>query len=180
MAKVKTQPRLGAPIPGMSLTSEPGNRPWEKPPRIVDVDEAITFYVERLTEPDTAANILDQVEDGMPIALMTDMLQTGAVAKGIHSLDVGIIVSPAIIEIIKAMAEDLDISYVIGNEKESQVKKPDRAILKRTIAEVLDSEDVVEDTAEDIVEDTDMPMEEAEVSMPAEERKGLMARKGAE
>ena len=32
---------LNAPIPGMSLTTEPGNRPWENPPQIVTIDDAL-------------------------------------------------------------------------------------------------------------------------------------------
>lgn len=180
MARMKPQPPLGAPIPGMSLTTEPGNRPWEKPPRIVDVDEAIGFYVEKLTEPDTMADILDQVDDGMPIALMTDMLQTGAVAKGIHSLDVGILISPVVVELIKAMAEDSEIDYVIGTEKESQVSKPDMAIVKKTISEVLNSDDTMEETAEDIIEESDDMPPPDEQQPPAENKTGLMARKAKE
>ena len=32
---------LDAPIPGQSLTSEPGNYPWEQPPQLNTVDEAV-------------------------------------------------------------------------------------------------------------------------------------------
>lgn len=175
MASFKSEPRLGAPIPGMSLTSEPGNRPWEKPPRIVDIDEAISFYVEKLTEPETAADILDKVEEGIPLALMADMFQAGAVAKGIHSIDVGIIVSPVIIEVVKAMAEDSDISYVIGTEKEAQVSKIDRSMMKKAISEVLSSEDMAMDMAEERIIEGDAIEDESMAEEPV--RSGLMARK---
>lgn len=176
MAQVKSEPKLNAPIPGMSLTSEPGNRPWEKPPRITNVDDAIMFYVEKLTEPENAALILEQVEDGMPLLLMADMFQTGAVAKGVHTLDVGIIVSPVIVEIMKAMAEDSDIPYTIGTEKDAKAGMEDDGLIDRTISEVLSSEDITEE----VVEEEFPADEDPETNTEGKSAKaGLMARRTA-
>ena len=174
MAEIKSSPKLNGPIPGMSLTSEPGNRPWEKPPRITNVDDAIMFYVEKLTEPENASLILEQVEDGMPLLLMADMFQTGGVAKGVHSLDVGIIVSPVIVEIIKAMAEDSDISYTVGTEKEAKAGREDDGLVSRTISEVLSEED----TTEEVV-DEEFPADEDPETSEKPVKSGLMARRGS-
>ena len=35
--------RFDAPIPGQSLTDEPGNYPWEHPPQFASVEEATDF-----------------------------------------------------------------------------------------------------------------------------------------
>ena len=36
---------IDAPIPGQSLTNEPGSYPWEKPPKLNTVDEVISNYL---------------------------------------------------------------------------------------------------------------------------------------
>jgi len=168
---VKTNRRdLNAPIPGMSLTTEPGNRPWEKPPRITSVDEAIDFYVEKLTDPKTSSMIMDKVEDGMPITLMVDMFQTGAVAKGIHSIDVGVLIAPVAIELIKAMAEDMDVEYTIGTEADARTDSKDEDITSDVVRKLLS------DSGED---EMPMDMEEEEQQQEtdiAEPKRGLMAR----
>ena len=37
-----------APIPGQSLTNEPGNAPWEHPPQMVKMEEAMGYVWEKL------------------------------------------------------------------------------------------------------------------------------------
>jgi hypothetical protein len=41
-----------APIPGQSLTDEPGNAPWEKPAQYDTVEDVSKYYIERLADPD--------------------------------------------------------------------------------------------------------------------------------
>ena len=47
----KKSPMLSAPIPGQSLTAEPGSRPWEKPAKYTTVEETLKFYIEDLSQP---------------------------------------------------------------------------------------------------------------------------------
>ena len=175
MKSKKTPPALNGPIPGQSLTTEPGNRPWEKPPRLTGVEEAIDFYVDKLTEPKTTAMIMDKVEEGMPLILMADTFQTLSVAKGIHSLDTGVIVTPVIVELLKAMAEDMDVEYTVGTEEDASTR-------------TAEDEEMAQDVANTILRDgtKEMPMDEPEVDLEEEEqeekpeRAGLMARKKVE
>ena len=39
-----------APIPGQSLTDEPNNFAWERPPEYTDPNDAIIFHMDRLAE----------------------------------------------------------------------------------------------------------------------------------
>jgi len=174
MAEGKPTPAFNAPIPGMSLTTEPGNRPWEKPPMMTSVEDAISFHMERLMDSENMADILDLIEEGLPITAMANTFQTLAVAKGVHTLDVGILVSPVIVEAMKAMAEDAEVEYVLGTEKQLTGKNKLRAIDQRAISEVLYEEDGDEEMPDSEMMD-EMPEEEDEAM---EERKGLMARKG--
>ena len=40
--------QFNGPIPGASLTTEVGNRPWENPPKESDLDTVINNYLRRL------------------------------------------------------------------------------------------------------------------------------------
>ena len=175
MINKKAQPpSLNGPIPGQSLTTEPGNRPWEKPPRIAGVDEAINFYVDKLTDPKASAMIMDKVEEGMPLTLMADTFQTMSVAKGIHTIDVGILVTPVIIELIKAMAEDMDVEYTIGTEEDADTRSSEE-------------EEMAQDVVKSMFRKGSSEMDETEERVDLEDEQeaepkkaGLMARKDTE
>lgn len=107
---------LEGPIPGMSLTTEPGNRPWENPPMIVDVDKAIEYYRERILNKENHDSILDILERGVPIRTFANILQTGAVMKSIHTLDVGFLVMPVIEELTMLVADAYGIQYTVSRE----------------------------------------------------------------
>ena len=40
--------KFDAPIPGQSLTDEPGNYPWEHPPKTASIEEAMDFVYESM------------------------------------------------------------------------------------------------------------------------------------
>ena len=44
---------LQGPIPGMSLTQEPGNMPWENPPEFSDIYDVMQFYLDRIVKHGT-------------------------------------------------------------------------------------------------------------------------------
>lgn len=125
----KKAPSFSAPIPGQSLTAEPGSRPWEKPPKYVTAEDALTFYIEDLSQPTKLARMLDEVERGAPIALMVDTLQLVAVSRGLHTVDVGIIISPVLVEFIKTMAEQEGIEYSIADGDEEEFTEEEAMLL---------------------------------------------------
>jgi hypothetical protein len=102
---------LSAAIPGMSLTTEPGNRPWENPPAVATVEEAIEYYSERLLDPENAEAVLDPIVQGVSIESIVDTITTSSVMNGIHSLDVGFIVSPVIAEMLRYVADSYEVEY---------------------------------------------------------------------
>ena len=89
---------IDAPIPGQSLTGEMGSKPWESPPKYNTVEEAIDFYIGQFAKPKLLGPLLDQVEDGIAISTIVNALQSGAVMEGIHTLDVGLLVAPVLVE----------------------------------------------------------------------------------
>ena len=109
---------IDAPIAGQSLTSEVGGWPWEQPPQYTTVEEALEFYVPRLTEPTLQNELMDVIEMGLPLTTIANSLQQGAVMQGKHSLDVGILVMPVIMEMLAYLAEERDVKFNMGTNVE--------------------------------------------------------------
>lgn len=104
---------INAPIPGMSLTSEPGNRPWENPPSLVTVEDAMEFYTRRiLGTPENYDQVLDIIESGLPIRNVANILMKTSVMEGYHTIDVGILVLPVVEELLMSVADMHDVEYV--------------------------------------------------------------------
>ena len=55
------------PIPGQSLTDEPGNYPWEHAPQFTDVDEVIGDLYDSLTKPNIARQLIGMLDAGVPV-----------------------------------------------------------------------------------------------------------------
>ena len=50
------------PIAGQSLTAELGSRPWQNPPKLKTAEEAIEYYLPKLTNPDRLPTLLNMIE----------------------------------------------------------------------------------------------------------------------
>jgi len=159
------QVSLSRPIPGQSLTHELRARPWQNPPQFTTVEESMDWYLERFDNPEIVQELLSVMESGIPISTIANSMQLGAVLQGVHSIDVGMLVMPILIEIMKTLAEKTDTKYVMGDEPE----ETDRA------------SDAVLDSAVNKIKGMnlkDMPEEEMmEEEEPQEEPVGLMARR---
>ena len=59
------------PIPGQSLTDEPGNYPWEHPATYVTTDGAADHLWNRMSEPEFAEQIIAMLDAGVPGAGMS-------------------------------------------------------------------------------------------------------------
>jgi|TARA_E500000318_G_scaffold22539_2_gene22963 hypothetical protein len=152
---------LNAPIPGQSLTAPLGDRPWQKPARYSNPDEALAFYVERITKPKRANELLDILENGVAVDTLVDILQQGGVMEGIHSLDVGIIIAPALTEVISNMAEASEVEYT-----KMSISEDEKIATTGEIAFALKEEPQAKIVEMDVEEEVEQ-----------EEPKGLMARR---
>jgi hypothetical protein len=109
--------QFNAPIPGQSLTLEPKAYPWERPPEINDPEEAIQMHLTRLTDPDMLEAALDAMELGeLDIHTLTKGIMRGAVANGIHSIDVALIAAPVVHEYLRQAADAAGIEVDDGFE----------------------------------------------------------------
>ena len=160
---------LDGPIPGQSLTGEMGSKPWEQPPKLNTVDEAVEHYVPMFNDEEILSGILSHIEDGIALTTMADLITKGGVMTGLHSIDVGMMVAPVLVEMMITVADAADIDYKIGTEpkkREGSTKSSIKAALKKG-----KKEEVVEDTI-----DLDAMMTE---EMPEEPAMGMMTRRTA-
>ena len=158
---LKIQPQLNAPIAGMSLTHKLGDRPWQKPPMYPTVEEAIDYYVERFQNEDVIDSILDVLSLNVPVTTIANSLQTGSVMEGKHTVDVGMLVIPVLMEMIMYIGDKNKVKYETGLTRK---KKPVR---NSTIAKAI----------KELKEDKGEKPDKQEEEVVMEEPKGLMARR---
>lgn len=159
---------LDAPIPGQSLTAPFGDRPWQNPAQYSSPEEALEFYIPRIMESDFTDQLLDVIEMGIPLTTIANSLQLASVMEGKHSIDVGILIMPVLIELLELIATNAKVDYNKGTE----LKDTDE-ISEVKMSKIINRMKTKDD------EDMEMPVEEPQEEEEMEEDMptGLMARR---
>jgi hypothetical protein len=170
MAVNNVEQRFEAPIPGMAMTHELGARPWQQPPKQTSVEEALQYYLPRMQDDAFTDGLLNVIEMGMPLTTLANTIQLAGVMEGRHSVDVGILIMPVLIEMMQLVAEAEGVEYVTGMERDikRETKDSDISAALATLKDNLDNEGMDEPQ----IKDMDIVEEQDEPSM------GLMARRG--
>ena len=169
--------RFNAPIPGQSLTKEPGKYAWDRPPELTDPEMVTQMYLHKLSDPDRMEMVLDALETGIAdLYTVVKGMMRGGVSQGIHTIETGMIAAPVVHFYIKKMADDAGIEYDDGmddgTEKEIRQKIRAAEMAKKKLAEM----DIVEPEMQE-----EMPVMEEEMPeepVQEEQPRGLMARGG--
>ena len=112
------------PIPGMGMTHEVGARPWQNPPTYTTVEEAVNYYVERMSTDQFRDQLIDVMEMGIPLTTMANTIQLASVMEGVHTVDVGMMLLPILVELLKSMGDASNVQYVTGMEKTEGASSP--------------------------------------------------------
>ena len=112
--------RFDAPIPGMSLTTEVGNRPWQNPPRYANTKDVVEYYIERMSTDEFSDMLVDVAETGIPLTTIANSIQMYGVMEGIHSVDSGILALPIIMEMMLLSVDAAGIEYNSGMSEENE------------------------------------------------------------
>tara|TARA_R110001592_G_scaffold207009_2_gene457740 strand:- start:1864 stop:2385 length:522 start_codon:yes stop_codon:yes gene_type:complete len=161
------------PIPGMGMTHEVGARPWQTPPTYTSVEEASDYYIERMSNPAFREQLIDVMEMKIPLTTLANTIQLASVMEGLHTVDVGMLMIPILVETMMLIGDSAEVKYITGME-ESKGERP--AMINKIVNGMKMKQG----------EDEDMPMEQEEVmpteesveeEMPMEQPKGLMARR---
>ena len=168
---LSNEPSFDRPIAGQLLTHELGARPWQNPSQYATVDEAIDYYMERMSSEDFMVQLVDTLEMGVPVTTLANTIQMSNVMNGVHNLDVGMLVLPLIMEMLMMIGDSAEIEYNTGLDNPNEIKtsNPTRESLLTKVAmqykdklEEVDFENLDEETVEE---------------EPTEEPTGLMARR---
>ena len=156
------------PIPGMGMTFEVGSRPWQTPPEITTVEQATNYYVERMNTDQFKAQLVDVIEMGVPLATLANTIQLASVMEGVHSVDVGMLVIPIIVELLMTIAEAEGVQYHTGMEG-METERP--TAVSRIINDKMN--ELRAPTEDIVIEEPQVELEQEEQPQPM----GLMARR---
>ena len=168
---------LQAAIPGQSLTDEPKNFPWERSPEYSDPTEAARFELKKLNRPEVLDSVLALLQTGFPIIPLAETIKTNSQAEGLYNPDIGLLISPVIVQQLVSTAEDAGLDYVMGDEvdeEEMSDKEDERidAMLKKKVTKMLSedpSDELISDALDFLSEeerDEDSGMENTDNVMP--------------
>ena len=168
------------PVPGQSLTTTPKNAPYERPPQITEPQEALKAHVDNLSKKESVEDIKYYVEMGLDVKSIVEALLRSAVAEGIHSIDISLIIAPLLHQIIVTLLDKMGIEYDEGiSNAEERVNlgfQRDKMRAKKMLSEIkFDESFDMDDMDLELTGggDDEMPTEEPIEKKPV---KGLMAR----
>ena len=166
MSSIELEPELDAPIPGMSLTHELGARPWQTPPEMATVEDAIDFYIPRIGNPKTINQVLGLLESGTPLTNIAETMTLVGTMEGKHTVDVAVLMNPIIVEYLKGIGDITQTPYRLQRDDMDMEANP---ILAEKALQELNNENKV--TEEQQTEIADLSKD-----ILKEEKKGLMSR----
>lgn len=173
-----------APIPGQSLTSEPGSVPWEKPAKYADPLDAFELYMEKLADDNVLEDVMDILDIGVPISVVSDTMLGMGVMDGTHSVDVKLLLKPLLNTQIKILADAMNIDYKMTMEdysdKDAIAKEKRSAKLAAKLAMKTDAVVTPRDEGDKIMmqaqETLEAPEQQPELPLEEPTSKGLMSK----
>jgi hypothetical protein len=184
--------QFGAPIPGQSLTStKPGGRAWERPPELSTVEDVLSMYMTTLAKQEIIDDLMVALEAEVAIKPLVESLYMASVMRGLHSLDIGLLVAPALMDFIAAVADTYGVEYKFSNKDiKKEMEDKERARMSLLLSSALEKakregeedegtdllesmstyleSDATREETEEMAGQQDMPMEEVEAPMEEE------------
>ena len=111
---------------------------------------------------------VDSMEEGTTVVAVADLIQSSGVMQGLHTLDVGLLISPVLVELLITQADVAGIEYKVGNEPDD---KPREGMVRQAMSK--SSEDFFDESVEEQEEIVGDAHEEALEMQP----EGLMSRR---
>ena len=123
--------QFNAPLPGSSLTlNKLGERPFERPPELNTVEEALEYYFKSFSNDEVIDDIMTVLDMGVAINPVVKTMYMTQVMNGKHNLDVGLLVAPVLSEFLASVAKSYGIDYKFSNidPKEQKEEKDHRKL----------------------------------------------------
>ena len=106
MKKKPQQPNdFDRPIPGQSLTDEPGNYPWEHPPQYSDVREARDRIFDGMTQEENAKQLITMLASDVPAEAIVRTVLFAGFTEGKWTVDMATLLAPIVLVQVVSMAK---------------------------------------------------------------------------
>ena len=167
------------PIPGQSLTTTPKGAPYERPPELSDPVDALEAHLDNLMKDGAMEDVLFFLEEGVDLVTLVEGILRSAVMEGIHSIDISLVIAPALHEFIKGAALRAGVEFDEGFEPKDAKKIVSYRRNVRRAQRMLNEVRGEDKPSPMSLEDTKMPEETEMIEEPVAEepQQGLMARR---
>jgi hypothetical protein len=167
----------GRAIPGQSLTNDP-SQPynWERPAEYTNPREAMLYVFETLTVPDTTANVLLSISNGVGVVDIASITLYSGFLEGKWSPDLMLLLMEPTMYMIMALAEKADIPYSLeaGDDEAPVEMSPEKQL--ETIESGISELDKMRQVAVQRVNPQSVPQEVREVIEETELSPSLLQR----
>ena len=96
---------FNAPIPGQSLTDEPGNYPWEHTPTHPEIEDAAEHVYKNLQKKKNTKRLVVLLKMGIPIEALTKVTTFSGFLEGKWTVDTAKLLEPIVAMMITSIAE---------------------------------------------------------------------------
>lgn len=119
------------PVPGQSLTDEPGNYPWEHASQFATVEDASHSIWNGMHNEKTMQKMLVLLESGLTVEELVKVIIFAGFVEGKFSPDVGLLLVPIVGDMVVAIAKKAGIEKV-------NLEKPKQDDTKELIGNILE------------------------------------------
>ena len=114
-----------APIPGQSLTDEPGNYPWEHPPKTASIEEAMDFVYESMMKEENMSRMFTLLRMGIPIEALVKVITFSGFLEGRWTVDTAKLLEPIVAMMIAGEAglAEIPAKVNLGDASDSEFFK---------------------------------------------------------
>mgnify|MGYP003647880741 FL=1 len=120
---------LNRPIPGQGLTNDPENPyPWEKAPEFTDLDAALGYLLNAITQEESYAALMDMIAKQTPLMELTQVILFKGFTEGKWNPDLMMIAAEPLCYMLLALAERADITAVILEDDDEDIEAQSRTL----------------------------------------------------
>ena len=152
-----------APVPGQSLTDEPGNYPWEHQPKNTDPNEVLEGLFDKLADPETSEQMILMLESGVPVEALARVITFTGFTEGEYNPDIGLLIIEPLMKMITAIGIRAGIKNLRISLEDLSNKKQ-----LRDLVSLKEANKRAEETAQGIIE--------GEAETVQQVRQGLLAK----
>lgn len=167
---------IGGPVPGMSLTAEPGSRPWEQPPQYNTPEEALDSVIPRIMSAEVGRDMIEAMDRGISAEDLTDGILIMGFSDGKWTVDVAvqmaIPVFLAVINSVENLGEDARVDSTDEGNPELDALEEDKIKLMEMSEAEEEGADILEDSDEETPDDA--PVMGSGMMPPPKDSSGAM------